>query len=106
MANIVTLVIAFALSNFFHIISLAVIRGENLSLQELTLNMSSFFMLQPVGALAEMLVMHYYLKFTSSTSRNMPRNSSYEKSQAQESMDSRGKLPPTVARIVGYIWVL
>lgn len=107
LTNLITLTIAFAISDFFHILSLAVIRDENLSLQELTINMSSFFMMQPVAAVAEMFVIKYHYRFTSSTTANVPtKEASYEKLHRERESYHKGKPPSAIARIGGYIWVL
>ncbi|RVX71665.1 hypothetical protein B0A52_03849 [Exophiala mesophila] len=59
-AYLVHLTTAFTISAFFHIISLDSIRSDKVSLQELTRDMLIFFMAQPIGTLAEALVIDYY----------------------------------------------
>ncbi|KEF55749.1 uncharacterized protein A1O9_08500 [Exophiala aquamarina CBS 119918] len=108
-ANLVILIVAFGISDFVHITSLAVIRDEALSLQELILDMSGFFMMQPVAAVAEALTIQWYHKFTSSTRLEATREASASRGTlriGREDSHPRGKLAPTIPRIIGYLWVL
>lgn len=103
MAYLVILTVGFAISDFFHILSLAVIRDENISLQDLTITMSIFFMTQPLAAVAEALSIGFYLKFTSSTVPKATVNGCLESDKAQQ-LHTRGKAP-TMQLIIGYFWV-
>jgi hypothetical protein len=102
MTYLVILTVGFAISDFFHILSLAVIRDESLSPQDLTINMSVFFMTQPIAAVAEALSIRLYLKFTSTTP-NVTANSSLESHKEQQSYTGGNALP--ILRTIGYIWV-
>lgn len=110
MANFIILVVAFAISDFFHTVSLAIIRNENLTLRALTVNLSIFFMTQPLAASIEALVIEAYRRLTttktpSPTPMDKDKDSDYlKKRNAQQSHDSSQK-PSPILRVIGYTWV-
>ena len=103
MTYLVILTVGFAISDFFHILSLAVIRDENLSLQDLTINMSIFFMTQPLAAVAEALSIRFYLKFTPQRQLRLQRTALLKVTRSNN-RHTGGKASP-IPRIIGYIWV-
>ncbi|KAK5059689.1 hypothetical protein LTR84_009572 [Exophiala bonariae] len=109
-ASLIILTTAFGISNFFHIVCLAVIRDENLTLQSLITDMSLFFMTQPVAACMEALAIHIYSKChpthsnehgESETITTRKMNGSGKQPHA-----ASGGNPSPVLRAVGYLWVV
>lgn len=108
MANFTILTVAFTISDFFHTVGLAIIRNENLTLRALTVNMSIFFMTQPLAASIEALVIDAYRRLTTAkTPSPIPKDKdsdSLKKRDNQQSQDDTQIVSP-ILRVMGYLWV-
>lgn len=103
-AYFIHLTTAFAISAFFHIISLAAIRSDNISLPDLIGDMSIFFIAQPIATVAETLVIDFYRKLGSSKGVPEPGRG-LQKSTSRTSLAA--ETPPRLLfRVIGYVWVL
>lgn len=103
-AYLIILTTAFAISNFFHIVCLATIRDENLSLRTLITDMSLFFMTQPLAASAEALAINIFSKLNFSSTPESAKSDTLKNCNSKQP-HSRGKTS-LILRIIGYVWVL
>ncbi|KAM5373877.1 hypothetical protein ACJZ2D_006706 [Fusarium nematophilum] len=83
LAYLVHLVTAFAISCFFHVLTLYVICDEYLEPSILVTNMGLFFMAQPIATIAESMVIEHW----------------------KDAELSRFDIPDIILRTIGYAWV-
>ncbi|KAK5654631.1 hypothetical protein OQA88_6952 [Cercophora sp. LCS_1] len=103
-AYAVHLVTAFAISAFFHTLSLAAVSPGYYPVRDLVSDMSIFFMLQPIATMAEMMVMAMFARYIwaqDSNGRRQGDNRNKQQDQAVETTSNERPSRPFCAVVMG-----
>jgi hypothetical protein len=103
-AYLIHLTTAFAISAFFHVLSLSVVCPGYLELRDLIVDMTVFFLPQPIGTMVETLAKSFYSSLTSP--KETIHDGEEEGCRGFWSFTTLRNVAKVANRCIGYVWVL